>query len=215
VLNQCGGDLEKFRKNDFFEELDDDESSEIEAMQKHVKYQDGARSALLNFAKKLRKGKKVTNTFLKVIDTFEKEIAEFYATLRRRNIKTNVLSDIKNFIKEASKDRTSNTKILRDLTSQGLFVAQKLKEFSSLGKRDFLSSGAAEFLKAIKDEIGEETFDEYLSINGLVTLMFAIDDTGSMGGEIGAAIAISEQIVNAKRDYDVDYILSPFNDPGN
>ena len=214
--NDDGDEFEsEFADNDdVLETLNDDELGEMEAIQEHVKYQDGARSALLEFARKLRKGKNVTNAFLKVIDTFEKEIAEFYAALRQRAVKRDLLSDIKNFIKKASEDRTANTKILRDLTSEGLFVAQKVEEFFGGSKRDFLSLGAAEFLNNIKEEIGEETFDEFLSVNGLVTLMFTIDNTGSMGGEIRAAIAISEQIVRADRtNYDVDYILSPFNDP--
>ena len=201
--------------DNLFEEFDDEESGEIEAIQKHVKYQDTARSVLLKFATKLRKGKNVTNAFLKVIDTFEKGIAEFYAAHHWRTFKIDILSDIKRFIKEASKDRTANTKILRELTSEGLFLAQMIKETLDVSKRDFLSLGAAEFLNNIKEEIGEETFDEFLSVNGLVTLMFVIDHTGSMSSEIKAAIAISEQIVRADRtDYEVNYILSPFNDPG-
>ena len=54
-----------------------------------------------------------------------------------------------------------------------------------------------------------------MSVNGDVTLMFAIDDTGSMSGEIGAAKDIAKAIVNQARDEKVHYILSPFNDPGN
>ena len=102
------------------------------------------------------------------------------------------------------------------MTSQGLFVAGKLEEESKRVKRgsDCLCVGAAEFLNAIEKEIGVQAFEDYLSISGLVTLMFVIDDTGSMGDQIPAAISISEQIVKAKRHYDVKYILSPFNDPG-
>ena len=198
----------------FTEEFEDDDFGEIEAIQGHVKYQDVARDTLLKLALKLRKGKNVTNAFLKVIDNFEKEIAEFHAALRRRTVKPETISNIEEFIKEGAKNRTGNTKILRKLTSQGLFVAERLGENSKRSKRDFLSYGAAEFLNTIKEEIGEKLFEEYLSISGLVTLMFVIDDTGSMSEEIKAAISISEQIVKAKRDYDVDYILSPFNDPG-
>ena len=44
--------------------------------------------------------------------------------------------------------------------------------------------------------------------------MFAIDTTGSMAGEINAAKAIATSIINMQRQFDVDYILSPFNDPG-
>lgn len=211
-FNQPENDNDDFQ--DFGAEFEDDEFGEIEAIQGHVKYQDAARDVLLKFAAQLRKGKNVTNAFLKVIDKFEKGIAEFHAALRRRTVKSGTISNIKDFIKEAAKDRTSNTKIIRELTSQGLFMAQK-EEKSAVRKRrdDSLILGAAEFLNSIKKEIGKEAFDDFLSISGLVTLMFAIDDTGSMGGEIKAAIAISEQIVKNKRDYDVDYILSPFNDP--
>ena len=55
--------------------------------------------------------------------------------------------------------------------------------------------------------------DEILSSQGDSTLMFAIDTTGSMKDEIQAAKAIAKQIINATRDFKVDYILSPFNDP--
>ena len=51
-------------------------------------------------------------------------------------------------------------------------------------------------------------------MQGQVTLMFAIDDTGSMKEEISAAKKIAISIVNEQRAEPVDYILSPFNDPG-
>jgi uncharacterized protein with von Willebrand factor type A (vWA) domain len=52
-------------------------------------------------------------------------------------------------------------------------------------------------------------------MQGQVTLMFAIDDTGSMRGEIDAAKKIATAIVDEQRAEPVDYILAPFNDPGN
>ena len=213
-INSRELDTDNDKFEEFTEEFEDDDFGEIKAIQGHVKYQDVARETLLKLALKLRKGKNVTNAFLKVIDNFEKEIAEFQAALRRRTLKSKTIADITEFIKEGAKNRTGNTKILRKLTSQGLFVAERLGEDSKRSKRNFLSYGAAEFLNTIKEGIGEKLFEEYLSISGLVTLMFVIDDTGSMSGEIDAAISISEVIVKAKRDYDVDYILSPFNDPG-
>ena len=51
-------------------------------------------------------------------------------------------------------------------------------------------------------------------MQGQVTLMFAIDDTGSMRDEIAAVKKIASSIVNQQRAEFVDYILSPFNDPG-
>ena len=48
-----------------------------------------------------------------------------------------------------------------------------------------------------------------------VTLMFAVDDTGSMYQEIQAVKDIATYIVNITRpNLEVDYILSPFGDPG-
>ena len=49
---------------------------------------------------------------------------------------------------------------------------------------------------------------------GDATLMFAIDTTGSMRDEIAAAKGIANYIINMPRKFPVDYILSPFNDPG-
>ena len=53
-----------------------------------------------------------------------------------------------------------------------------------------------------------------LSVQGDSTLIFAIDTTGSMGEDIQAAKAIAKEIISVTRDSEVDYILSPFNDPG-
>ena len=43
--------------------------------------------------------------------------------------------------------------------------------------------------------------------------MFTMDTTGSMADEIRASKAIARQIIDITRSYDVDYILSAFNDP--
>ena len=68
-------------------------------------------------------------------------------------------------------------------------------------------------MDSVKKDLGSATFETFMSVKGDVTLMFAIDDTGSMGGEIQAAKDIAKSIVNHPRDEKVDYILSPFNDP--
>lgn len=66
----------------------------------------------------------------------------------------------------------------------------------------------------IRGEIGNVAFDEMMGVNETLTLMFAIDTTGSMKDEIKAAKAIAEYIVHhARNNTKVDYILSPFNDP--
>ena len=202
-------EIEKFDYNDAI--------YKDKAIESQVRYLDTARQALLEFAAKLRKGMNITNAYLKVIDGFEKNIANLQATLEPRKISPILIKNVKKFIKEASKDRKANTAILRILTARGLFLAQKLtkKSIKAIRKRDYsdLFQGALVFLESIKNDIGDTAFEQYLSVSGLVTLIFAIDDTGSMLEDIKAANAIATQIVRAKRDYDVDYILSPFNDP--
>ena len=77
-----------------------------------------------------------------------------------------------------------------------------------------ISKAAQGYLEWIKKDIGEQNFAELMLENGGATLMFTIDTTGSMSEEIGAAKAIATSIVNRKRLFPVDYILSPYNDPG-
>ena len=89
----------------------------------------------------------------------------------------------------------------------------QLNKTSGRKRRDATTT-VKSFMDSIKAELGNAAFDTFMSVNGDVTLMFAIDDTGSMGDEIQAAKDIAIAIVNKKRDEKVDYILSPFNDPG-
>ena len=73
------------------------------------------------------------------------------------------------------------------------------------------------FMKMIEKDIGKEKFQKFVGTknSARTTLMFAIDDTGSMSDEIQAAKDIATYIVDYKRgNLEVDYILSPFNDPG-
>lgn len=73
------------------------------------------------------------------------------------------------------------------------------------------------FMKSIKKEIGSKKFEEFIGTKNSdkATLMFVIDDTGSMWGELQAAKDIAKYIVRYPRpNLRVDYILSPFNDPG-
>jgi hypothetical protein len=72
-----------------------------------------------------------------------------------------------------------------------------------------------DFLGSVRQTIGVSAFNDLLAMQGQVTLMFAIDDTGSMTQEIAAAKKIATSMVDEQRAEPVDYILSPFNDPGN
>lgn len=70
------------------------------------------------------------------------------------------------------------------------------------------------YLDGLRRVVGDKKMDKILSAQGYSTLIFTIDTTGSMSDEINAAKAIAKQIVNVTRESEVDYILSPFNDPG-
>ena len=80
-------------------------------------------------------------------------------------------------------------------------------------KRSSKGEGS-KFLQDLRQKVGAATFDSFLAVQGDVALMFAIDDTGSMGDEILAAKNIAADIINYKRKVPIkEYILSAFNDP--
>ena len=72
-------------------------------------------------------------------------------------------------------------------------------------------------MQSIETEIGKDKFEKVIGNqnDNKVTLMFAVDDTGSMYQEIQAVKDIATYIVKKQRpNLEVDFILSPFNDPG-
>lgn len=60
----------------------------------------------------------------------------------------------------------------------------------------------------------DPVFNHLYVLGGWATLVFAIDDTGSMYENMIEAVTISKQIIAMERLGEVDYILSRFNDPG-
>ena len=80
-------------------------------------------------------------------------------------------------------------------------------------KRSSQNEGS-KFLQGLRQRVGSDTFDSFMAVQGDVSLMFVIDDTGSMSGEIQATKNIAIDIINYPRNAPiVTYILSPFNDP--
>ena len=79
---------------------------------------------------------------------------------------------------------------------------------------DAISFAAAHFLETLKDRIGPKKFNELVARDGSKTLAFAIDTTGSMTDDIRAAKAITKAIIAEERTNRVDFVLSPFADPG-
>ena len=102
----------------------------------------------------------------------------------------------------------------RQSLGRALYSVIQLGKKSGRKRRAATKSAVKTFMDSIRKELGDFYFDAFMSVYGGVTLMFAIDDTGSMASEIQAAKDIATSIVNHPRDNRVDYILSPFNDPG-
>ena len=69
-------------------------------------------------------------------------------------------------------------------------------------------------IPSLKKELGSDGFNKLMSVDGDVSLMFTIDTTGSMHDEIKAAKEIVKSIASYPRKSSVEYVLSPFNDPG-
>ena len=161
------------------------------------------------------KRKSPSNKFLVALDQIERSIYAAQAASGSRNRHSSQrLAKIKANIKLATQQR--NYLFARQALGLGLYSAVQLAKTSGRKKRSTTSTGSAvkAYMNSVKKDLGAASFDTFMSVNGDVTLMFAIDNTGSMSDEIQAAQSIAKSIVNHTRDECVDYILSPFNDPG-
>lgn len=76
-----------------------------------------------------------------------------------------------------------------------------------------LTKAAKIYLEKLRRDLGDKRMYKILSAQRYSTLIFAIDTTGSMSDEISAAKAIAKRIISATPESEIDYILSPFNDP--
>ncbi|XP_065070187.1 hemicentin-1-like isoform X2 [Rhopilema esculentum] len=119
--------------------------------------------------------------------------------------------ELLHFIKTAG--RGGDIDFARTTFGKSLFAFMKSK--LNLGLKPVeVQKAATKYMEKIKKEIGSDTFEEVFAKRGDATLMFVIDTTGSMKNEILAAKAIAKRIITETREFDVDYILSPFGDPG-
>ena len=92
-----------------------------------------------------------------------------------------------------------------------MYLQKKIKEGLPY---DQITVATSDFLNSIKKQIGDTKFAELMLLNDDASLIFAFDTTGSMKDEIQAAKGIANAVIQMVRKFPVDYILSPFNDPG-
>lgn len=156
-----------------------------------------------------------SNNFLRTLDDIEKSVYDAQAMKRYYSPSSLRLEKIKEYIKLAAKN--GNNEFIQQALGHGLYTAIEIEKRKTRREKRcaFCVSAVKKYMDTIKEEVGSAVFQNMIGVNEKVTLMFAIDTTGSMSAEIATAKAIAKGIVDHPRQQtEVDYILSPFNDPG-
>ncbi|XP_031561318.1 hemicentin-1-like [Actinia tenebrosa] len=104
-------------------------------------------------------------------------------------------------------------KRIKDAVKNDGFVYGRLMLGILMENEEDCKGNGDKIIGEIKNELGEDDFRRFLAVDGDVSLVFAVDTTGSMKQEIYAAKQIVKSIAEYTRKGKVDYILSPFNDP--
>lgn len=152
-----------------------------------------------------------SNKFLEAINDIERAVANARASGVRYN--DAALSRLKRLLVRAI--RHKSYKYSREVLGQIMYILSTKSSPPRRGKRasENNQNEGRKFLQGLRTQLGSATFDAFMAVQGDVSLMFVIDDTGSMGNEIQATKNIAIDIINYPRQAPVEYILSPFNDP--
>ena len=149
-----------------------------------------------------------SNKFLEAINDIERAVANARASGVRYSDAT--LTKLKGLLVRAI--RSKSYKYAREVLGQIMYLLSTKSSPPGRRRRTTQNEGG-KFLQGLRQQVGSSTFDSFMAVQGDVSLMFVIDDTGSMGNEIEATKNIAIDIINYDRDAPVEYILSPFNDP--
>ena len=152
-----------------------------------------------------------SNRFLMALNKIERAVAEAKVAGRRQRFSHAQLNKLKSYIILGARQRSYQ--FAWRAVGQALHLLELKGTNRRRGKRSS-ENAATGFLSDLKNQMGNDKFNTFLAVQGDATLMFAIDTTGSMSEEIESAKKIAIDVVNHKRKNSVDYILSPFNDPG-
>eukprot|EP00794_Sanderia_malayensis_P005644 gene5644-6340_t len=166
-------------------------------------------SFLVNFHNSTYPTKKVSGKFHQAIFAIQKAVANEFAQASNKSLETR-LNDLRKFLKVATSGGSID--FARTTLGKSLFVFMKKKIEEGL-PIDAMDKAAKNYLESIKKDIGSKKFGELMLEEGGATLMFSVDTTGSMTDDINSAKAIAQYIVNMRRKFPVDFILSLFNDP--
>ncbi|XP_044182994.1 von Willebrand factor A domain-containing protein 7-like [Acropora millepora] len=151
-----------------------------------------------------------SNKFLEVLNVIERAVANANASGDENDAGT--LSKLDELVVKAVRSKRFH---------YGRQVLGRIMNLLSLpgsskrrGKRSSQNQPGSNFMVKLRQQLGYHAFDRFMAVQGDVSLMFVMDDTGSMGREIEAVKSIAIDIMNYDRQAPIiSYILSPFNDP--
>ena len=157
-----------------------------------------------------------SNKFLEAINDIERAVAKAKASGFRYRKET--FNKLKGLLARAI--RSKSYKYAREVLGKIMYLlstkssATRRSKRTTSGNKTTPETEGGNFLQDLRRQLGASVFDSFMAVQGDVSLMFAIDNTGSMSEEIQAAKNIAIDIINYPRNASVKkYILSPFNDP--
>ena len=157
-----------------------------------------------------------SNKFLEAINDIERAVAKAKASGFRYRKET--FHKLKGLLARAI--RNKSYKYAREVLGKIMYLlstkssAPRRSKRTTSGNKTTPETEGGNFLQDLRKKLGASVFDSFMAVQGDVSLMFAIDNTGSMSEEIQAAKNIAIDIINYPRNSSVKkYILSPFNDP--
>ena len=157
-----------------------------------------------------------SNKFLEAINDIERAVAKAKASGFRYRKET--FNKLKGLLARAI--RSKSYKYAREVLGKIMYLlstkssATRRSKRTTSGNKTTPETEGGNFLQDLRKKLGASVFDSFMAVQGDVSLMFAIDNTGSMREEIQAAKNIAIDIINYPRNSSVKkYILSPFNDP--
>lgn len=160
-----------------------------------------------------RAANQLPNQFLQVLNEIDRGIAEGSqrgsrnSQLKLKLLKTSIQEAVKKKMYHFARNQLGRAFYL---INENAFTTGRSRRH----RRASVTSTASTFVSDLKKSLPTDKFKEFFALDGKVTLTFAIDTTGSMAAEIAAAKQIAIDVINIKRNNPVDYILSPFGDPG-
>ena len=152
---------------------------------------------------------KPSNKFLEIINEIEKAVVDAGAVDNRLRFSNDTKATLSRLLVNSINSKSYT--YARDVLGKILHLLNA--DSSRRRKRSPAENGGKSFLQRLRQSLGNKTFDNFMAVKGDVSLIFVIDDTGSMGSVINACKKIATAVINYPREAPVEYILSPFNDP--